>query len=612
MTIAPPAASAPAPAARHSARAAPVALALLIASLATPLAATAQKSPTPPATSSVLRVSMLGDVETLDPARAPELGTINSIAPFYHQLLTYDYGSRPVRLIPYAATALPQLSADRRTYTLKLRPGLLFAPHPAFGGKPRELVAEDFVYSWKRLADPAHSSMSWSALEGLIEGMDDVVGRARRESKPFDYAQSIAGLRATDRHTLEIRLTRPDPTFIYQLAYGGLSAVPREVVEAEGAEFSRKAIGSGPYQVSRFQPGTRLDVVRNPNFKPLPWEFFAPNAPAGEPLAKLMRGRKVPLVDRVEMLRIPEPSTAVLALTRGEIDVIVYAQAALVFDGTTLKAPLREAGIRAERAPDQGMYLLQFNMRDPLIGGFAPAQVALRRAIAMAIDDAAWLRTFDQGVGTVRQHVIGPETAGHDPAYRNPNAYNPATANALLDRMGYTRGADGWRRRPDGSPLELRMINGTTTESRRLAEFMKRSLDAISVRVSFDSMPGGDRLKRLSTCQFQMTTMSFGGGAPDGTSAMGNFHSPNIGTVNFSCYKNDDFDRTYEQLRVMPAGPERAPVFAALTALLDAHAPARILPSADDVTLLGPRVRGFAVNPYLPLPYYLLDVASAP
>ncbi len=72
---------------------------------------------------------------------------------------------------------------------------------------------------------------------------------------------------------------------------------------------------------------------------------------------------------------------------------------------------------------------------------------------------------------------------------------------------------------------------------------------------------------------------------------MGNFHSAKVGTVNFSCYRNDDFDRIFERLRVMPPGPERAPVFAELTALLDAHAPARILPSADDVTLVRPRVR---------------------
>ena len=558
-------------------------------------------------TERTLRIAMLADVETLDPARAPELGTIYTIAPLYHQLLTYDYSARRATLVPYAATALPRISADGRTYTLSIRPGLLFAPHPAFGGKPRELTAADFEYSWKRIADPAHSSMSYSSFEGLIEGLDDVVSRARRESR-FDYNASISGIRALDKYTLQIRLTRPDATFIHQLAYAGLSAVPREVVEAEGAEFSRRPIGSGPYQVAKFQPATRLDVVRNPNFKPLPWSAFAPGAPADGALAREMKGRSVPMIDRVEMIRIPEPSTAILALTRGEIDFVAYARAALVFDGTTLKQSLRDAGITAHRAASQGMYLLLFNMREPVIGGFAPAQVALRRAIAMSIDDAMWLRTFDQDIGHVRQHVIGPDIEGYDPRYRNPNAYDPRTANALLDRMGYKRGPDGWRRRPDGSALELRMINGTTTESRRLAEFMKRSLDAIFVRVVFDSMTGGDRLKRLSTCQFQMTTMSFGGGSPDGVSPLNNFHSEQIGTVNFACYKSDAYDRAYEKLRVMPVGPARAPVFTELTSLLDAHAPARILPEADDVMLASPKLRGYTTHPYLPIPYYLLDV----
>ena len=272
-----------------------------------------------------LRTQMMADVETLDPARAPELGTIYTIAPLYHQLLTYDYLASPATLIPYAATALPQISADRRTYTLTIRPGLMFAPHPAFGGKPRELVAADFVYSWKRVADPAHSSMSYSRFEGLIEGLDEIVARARRESR-FDYNVTIAGIRALDKYTLQIRLTRPDATFIHQLAYAGLSAVPKEVVEAEGAEFARRPIGSGPYQVVRFQPATRLDLVRNPNFKPLPWTFFAPGAPASAPVTVAMRSRMVPMIDRVEMIRIPEPSTAVLALTRGEIDFVAYAR----------------------------------------------------------------------------------------------------------------------------------------------------------------------------------------------------------------------------------------------------------------------------------------------
>ena len=161
-----------------------------------------------------LRLQMLSDVEVLDPARAGSLSSLNTIAPLYHQLLTYDYLARPVRMIPYAAESLPQVSADGRTYTLRLRPGLLFAPHPAFRGKPRELVAQDFVYSVQRIADPASISMSWANFEGLIEGLDDLVAAARREKRGLDYAAPIAGLKALDARTLQIRLTRPDPPFI--------------------------------------------------------------------------------------------------------------------------------------------------------------------------------------------------------------------------------------------------------------------------------------------------------------------------------------------------------------------------------------------------------------
>ena len=105
---------------------------------------------------------------------------------------------------------------------------------------------------------------------------------------------------------------------------------------------------------------------------------------------------------------------------------------------------------------------------------------------------------------------------------------------------------------------------------------------------------------------------NFGGGAPDGVSAMENFYSPHIGTVNLSCYASADYDATFERLRLMRAGPERAPHFRHLTELLDAHAPARVLPNADDVYLMAPTVQGFVPHPYLSLPYHLLDVVATP
>jgi ABC-type transport system substrate-binding protein len=559
-----------------------------------------------------LRLQMLADVESLDPARAGSLSSLNTIAPLYHQLLTYDYLARPIRMIPYAAEALPQVSADGRTYTLRVRPGLLFAPHPAFGGKPRELVAQDFVYSVQRIADPASISMSFAQFEGLIEGLDDLVAAARREKRGLDYSAPIAGLKALDARTLQIRLTRPDPTFIYGLAYAGWSAVPREVVEAEGAEFARRPIGSGPYVAARFQPGTRLSLVRNPSFKRLPWSAFAPNAKPDDPVLRAMRSVSVPAVDRIEMTRIPEPSTAVLALQKGEIDFIAFVDPPVAFDGTELKPALKAAGIVPARARAQGFLLLMFNMTDPVVGGFEPAKVALRRAIAMSFDDAEWMRVFDQGLGYAQQHLIGPDIVGYDPAYRNPNAFDPATANALLDRFGYRRGADGVRTAPDGSPLAIRMIISTSSVGRRVAEFMKRGFDRVGVRVEFDTMPPGDRLKQMFNCKHQLTTMDFGGGAPDGVSAMENFYGKHIGTVNLSCYQYADYDATFEALRVMRAGPERAPLFRKLTSMLDAHAPSRVLPSADDVYLVARSVRGFVPHPYLSLPYHLLDVGPAP
>ncbi len=560
----------------------------------------------------VLRLQMLADVDVLDPARAGSLSTLNTIAPLYQQLLTYDYLARPVKLIPYAAETLPQVSSDGRTYTLRVRPGLRYAPHPAFGGKPREVTAQDFVYSVQRIADPASISMSFAQFEGLIEGLDDLVAAARREKRGLDYAAPIAGLKALDARTLRIRLTRPDPTFIYGLAYAGWSAVPREVVEAEGAEFARHPIGSGPFAVEHFQPGTKLTLKRNPSFTRLPWSFFAPNAPPDDPVLIAMRDVRVPAADRIEMTRIPEPSTAVLSLQKGEIDFIAFVDPPVAFDGTTLKPALAAAGIRSARVRAQGFLLLMFDMKDPVVGGFDPAKVALRRAISMSFDDAEWMRVFDQGMGYAQQHLIGPDVVGYDPAYRNPNSFDPKTANALLDRFGYRRGADGKRLSPDGSPLVLHMIVSTSSAGRRVSEFMKRGFDRIGVRLEFDSMPPGDRLKQMFNCKYQLTTMSFGGGAPDGVSAMENFYGKHVGTVNLSCYSFAEYDAIYEKLRLMKAGPERTPQFAQLTALLDAHAPARVLPAADDVYLFGPAVRGFVPHPYLNLPYHLLDVARRP
>jgi ABC-type transport system substrate-binding protein len=118
----------------------------------------------------------------------------------------------PVRLLPLTAEAMPEVSADFTAWTLRLRRGILFADDPAFKGQPRELVAADYVYSFKRIFDPAFKSPAYTSLaeEGIL-GLEENRARALRDKKPFDYDSVAEGLRALDRYTLQFKLAKPRP-----------------------------------------------------------------------------------------------------------------------------------------------------------------------------------------------------------------------------------------------------------------------------------------------------------------------------------------------------------------------------------------------------------------
>ena len=124
-------------------------------------------------------------------------------------MLTYDYLARPAKLVPLTAESLPQITDNGKTYTIKVKKGIYFTPDPAFKGNKRELVAEDFIYSLKRLIDPKmRSPWAW-LVEGKIVGLDELAEAAKKGGK-FDYDAKIAGLEAVDRYTLRIRLKDTD------------------------------------------------------------------------------------------------------------------------------------------------------------------------------------------------------------------------------------------------------------------------------------------------------------------------------------------------------------------------------------------------------------------
>jgi ABC-type transport system substrate-binding protein len=404
-------------------------------------------------------------------------------------------------------------------------------------------------------------------------------------------------------------LTRPDPTFVFLLASPLLSIVPREAVEADGADFAQRPTGSGPYVVRAFRPGSRLVLERNPVYRSVRWGDLAASQPNEPEWAAPLRERRFPVADRVELLHIAEPSAGLLALETGQIDVWPATEAASIVGGK-LSPRLAKEGIRLVEGPDASAMYLRFNLGDPAIGGTTLERVSLRRAIAMAIDDHEFIRVIGHGRGRSGRHPIPPGIAGHDPEYRNPNAFDPAAANALLDRAGYRRGKDGYRRDPAGESLTVAMIVSSSTAGRRWAEFMKRSFDRIGVRASFEALPPAEHFKRMAACRFQLIRMDWGFDWPDGSSLMLAFVGAAPGSGDQSCPQDAEFDSMYEQLVSTPPGPTRDALYRRMIERLDAIMPGRLLPAAELSYLTRAGVRGWVIHPANFAPFPFVDPGS--
>ena len=204
---------------------------------------------------------------TFDPAEVSDLYSSTLMANIFDAPLAYESLARPLKLVPNTLEAMPEVSEQGTLYRMRVKPGIYFAEDPAFEGKRRELVAEDYVYSIKRLFDPKKKSPNLYLIEGNIVGMDEVLATARRVNK-LDYDAPVEGLRAVDRYTFQVRLKQPNYNFIYYLAYCNIScAVAREVDDKYGNNVGQHPVGTGPYRLTFWKRSSKLVFEANPGYR---------------------------------------------------------------------------------------------------------------------------------------------------------------------------------------------------------------------------------------------------------------------------------------------------------------------------------------------------------
>ena len=563
----------------------------------------------------VLHLAAIQAENSFDPARESEEASLQYCENIFDSMLGYDYLARPVKLVPNTLSALPEVSQNGSVYTFHIRPGIYFAADPAFKGRRRELVAEDYAYSLKRLLDPAIRSPWQFLLAGKIVGAEQVEAAAAASGK-FDYDAPMAGLQALDRYTLRIRLHAPDFKLPYILATPATGALAREVVERYGADIGAHPVGTGPYLLKEWRRSSRVVLEANPAYREVRFTAEPEDTPWDAAIMKALAGRRIPLNDRIEVNVVEESQPRWLAFLSGETDLIdpVPEEFANVAVPNGRVAPnLAKRGIRLFREAKADVWFTYFNMEDPVVGGYTPEKIALRRAIALSINTQAEIAIVRNNQAVQAQSMIPPGIRGYDPDFRNPfGDYDPARAKALLDLFGYRdRDGDGYRELPDGRPLVIEYASSPTLAARMMDELIQRSLQDIGIRITIrkDKVP---ELRKLSKQgKLQMRSDGWQADYPDAENFFQLLYGPNAGQANYSRFNLPEFDRIYEQTAAMPDSPERNALYRRMSNLVLVYGPWRMAVHRLQNHLLQPWVSGYKKHPFVMTTWRYLDVDVA-
>jgi peptide/nickel transport system substrate-binding protein len=365
---------------------------------------------------------------------------VDNAAVSYFAALIHGYLMRADgegRLIPDLATVVPTVanggvSADGRTVTYHLRRGLRW-----HDGVPFE--AGDVVFSFAAAMNPHNS-------------VPDRTG--------FDH---VAAVRALDRYTVQVRLTRPFSPFVpscftmaandpYPVLPAHLLAGKRDI---DRDPYNAAPVGLGPYKMASWQRGSRIVLTADPRY---------------------FRGR--PPIARIEIAIVPDPNTIATLWKTGALDFVVGR----VQQGRTFLDALRtRRDARIVLQPHYEFDFVQFNLTHPPLD-----DVRVRRALAMGIDRMRIMRDLDGELWMNGESDRLPGQFAFDPPLVQPR-YDPAAAARLLDAAGWLRSADGVRRK-DGRTLALDFV--ATTESKstvRFGLFVQQDLAKLGAAVDLKS-----------------------------------------------------------------------------------------------------------------------------
>ena len=536
-------------------------------------------------------------ISSLDPIHSTMFPVSPVISGIFEGLYHYHYFKRPLKIEANLAKAMPQVSENKRVYTIKIKKGVYFQNDPAFpNSKGRELVARDFVYSWKRLADPENKAKGWWVFDGLIKGLNE--WRQKAGKSTADYDKPVEGLKALDSHTLRITLTRPSSQFLHFLCMPVTMVVAREVVDYYGHGIGSHPVGTGPYQVEKWVRNSEIILKKNRNFRKVFFqkEDWPKERSKGKQLSEVPT---LPLTKRVVIKIIKENQSLWLLFLKGKLDhgLIPLDHYSVVLKGRGLAQKYKKKGIRLLRKDPTDVTFLVFNMKDPLLG----KNKFLRKALASAIDKKLLFKKFYHPFGEIAQGLVPRFFPSYDSNYKNPLTYDLKKARAFLKKAGYPEG--------QGLPVFEYDTNSNHQWSGRFAEFIKDQLAQIGVKVKIKSNSWPLFNEKINRGKAKIFDMAWVADYPDSENFFQIFYSKNISPgPNSSNFVHRGYDSLFEKALLLPPGPEQNKIFRQMLDLINEEVPVVLLIHRIKQSLYYSWLDNFNIHPMIFDYYQYLSV----
>ncbi len=487
-----------------------------------------------------------------DPIQASDHYSGNEVGKVYEGLFEFHPLKRPYELIPNLAEAMPLISADGLTYTFKIKEGVLFHDSPAFkDGLGRELKSDDFIYSFKRLADPKLQAKGWWLFDDKIVGLNEWRVKYSGD-EATNYDESIEGIKKITDYSFEIKLKKQYPQFLYALAMPYSFVVAKEVVNYYGKEFINYPVGTGPFVLPRFDQSNKIVYQKNSKFRE---KFYPVEGEEGDDKLGLLAdaGKKIPLVDKIVVHFIIESQPKWQNFQKAKVDLIEIKDANISQTVNSKKELLEDhksKGIRLFITPQLDVTFFAFNHEDNLF----KENVKLRQAMSLAYNRSEANKLFYENTAFEANSLIPPGLSGYRKEFKNTYvSYDIELAKKLLAEAGY----------PNGKGLpEITVQTRNEPIARQQIELFAKSMSALGIKIKIGMNTWPELINKVTKKQHQMYVMAWGADYPDAENFLGLLYCPNQAPgSNGSNYCNKEFDDLFRQATILQESPNRTTMY---------------------------------------------------